>query len=181
MSIREKAKSKSPELITEWSNLLLGCKYCNSRKSNVTDLSNVNDYLFPDECNTAIAFTYKYGYPSVNENVINSIDGSGEMAKKAKNTFDLIKLGNKEAEDKRNIKRNEVYQIALSSLKRWKNIQCEDMKNQIVDTALANGFFSVWMEVFRDKPIVLNALIDGFPGTEKHFFDSNGRVLSKLK
>ena len=54
------------------------------------------------------------------------------------------------------------------------------MKNQIVDTALAYGFFSVWMEVFRDEPIVLNALTDRFPGTEKRFFNSDGNVLQVL-
>ena len=55
------SKSRNPELITEWSNLLLCCKYCNTRKSNKTSMDNVCDYLFPDECNTAIAFTYKLG------------------------------------------------------------------------------------------------------------------------
>lgn len=68
------SKSRSPELITEWSNLLLGCKYCNSRKKDKTDLNNISGYLFPDECNTAIAFTYKFGHPAVNINTINFID-----------------------------------------------------------------------------------------------------------
>ena len=35
----------------------------------------------------------------------------------------------------------------------------------LVRLALATGFFSVWMEVFRDNPAIRNRLIDAFPGT----------------
>ncbi|MFM7664504.1 MAG: hypothetical protein ACKO68_08245 [Bacteroidota bacterium] len=35
----------------------------------------------------------------------------------------------------------------------------------VVLLAQATGFFSVWMEVFRDDPSIRNRLIDAFPGT----------------
>lgn len=92
----------------------------------------------------------------------------------------MINLGNADPGDKRNRMRNQVYQTAVMSLQRWINYRCEDMKNQIIDTALANGFFSVWMEVFRNEPIVLNALISRFPGTEKRYFDSDGKAKPEL-
>ena len=43
---------------TAWSNLLLGCKYCNTRKSAKTTPQNVEDYLWPDTDNTALVFSY---------------------------------------------------------------------------------------------------------------------------
>ena len=33
---------------TEWKNLLLACKYCNTRKSNKTTSENKNDYARAD-------------------------------------------------------------------------------------------------------------------------------------
>ena len=59
------SKSKGGDL-TAWENLNLGCKYCNSRKSSKVTLNNKNDYLWPDEDNTAIAYLYTNGFPMVN-------------------------------------------------------------------------------------------------------------------
>lgn len=44
---------------TKWENLLLGCKYCNTRKSNKVTAENENEYLWPDRYNTALAFSYR--------------------------------------------------------------------------------------------------------------------------
>lgn len=41
---------------TAWSNLLLGCKYCNTRKAAKITPQNVGEYLWPDSDNTAVAF-----------------------------------------------------------------------------------------------------------------------------
>lgn len=49
------SKSKGGDK-TEWKNLLLACKYCNTRKSNKTTSENKNDYLWPDENNTELAY-----------------------------------------------------------------------------------------------------------------------------
>ena len=51
-----------------------------------------------------------------------------------------------------------------------------DMKNQIIMTALGDGFFSIWMEVFCDEPEILLALIEAFPtnyDSKKNFFDTS--------
>lgn len=50
------------------------------------------------------------------------------------------------------------------------------MKNQIIRTAKNAGFFSVWMEVFKEEPEMKNALLEAFPGTETRFFDLDGNV-----
>ena len=52
---------------TDWNNLLLGCKYCNTRKSKTTSPEDVDEYIWPDHDNTALAYTYQNGVPEVNE------------------------------------------------------------------------------------------------------------------
>ena len=42
------AKSKGGDL-TNWDNLLLGCKYCNTRKGDKVTPDNQSEYLWPDE------------------------------------------------------------------------------------------------------------------------------------
>ena len=79
---------------TAWSNLLLGCKYCNTRKSAKTTPQNVEDYLWPDTDNTALAFSYTNGIPVVNENVLKGLDPTGSCCQKAQNTYDMVDLGN---------------------------------------------------------------------------------------
>ena len=45
-----------------WSNLLLGCKYCNTRKAAKITPQNVGEYLWPDSDNTAVAFPIRMGF-----------------------------------------------------------------------------------------------------------------------
>ena len=87
------SKSKGGDK-TEWKNLLLACKYCNTRKSNKTTSENKNDYLWPDENNTELAYTYAGGIPRVNSPILLELDPSGNIAQKAEKLFELVELGN---------------------------------------------------------------------------------------
>ena len=40
-----------------------------------------------------------------------------------------------------------------------------EVSDAVILLAQATGFFSIWMEVFRDNPAIRNRLIDAFPGT----------------
>ena len=176
--VEHKAAKAANGSLTDWNNLLLACKYCNTRKGKKSGSVNINEYLWPDVYNTAIAFTYKDGVPEVNEKALNTIDQTGEALRKAKNLFELLKLDvlqHGAEKDKRNRKRNEVYEIAKESLSLWKEFECaKSIKTQITNNAKACGFFSVWMEVFREEPEMLEAFIEAFPGTRKECFDENG-------
>ena len=117
---------------TAWSNLLLGCKYCNSRKSAKTTPQNAEDYLWPDAANTAIAFSYTNGIPKVNAEVLNELDPTGSLCEKAQNTYDMVELGNepdlqpggkKQDKDRRFLNRNLSYNKALISLKNWNHVK----------------------------------------------------------
>jgi len=177
---------------TAWSNLLLGCKYCNTRKLDQVTPQNVEEYLWPDSDNTALAFSYTNGFPEVNEDTLNELDPTGSSCEKAKNTYKLVGLGNlpdieKGDRDRRALERNRAFHRALASLKLWSNVKDapesykSGMKEQMMMTAAAVGFFSVWMTVFSDEPQILQALIEKFSGTDKSYYDGNGKVKKILK
>ena len=69
---------------TAWSNLLLGCKYCNTRKAAKITPQNVGEYLWPDSDNTAVAFSYTNGIPKVNEDILSALDPTGICCEKAR-------------------------------------------------------------------------------------------------
>lgn len=169
--------------LTAWENLLLGCKYCNARKNAQVTPENVDDYMWPDQDNTALAYSYTGGIPTVNASVLNAVDPTGTKLAKAQKLFDLVKLANvptPRQKDKRFHERNRAYELALESLGNWQKAKASTpemmdvVKQQISYTARENGFFSVWMTVFADEPIMLNALINVFPGTNKAYFDEAG-------
>lgn len=172
---------------TAWSNLLLGCKYCNSRKNANTTPENVGEYLWPDTDNTALAFSYTNGIPKVNEDTLRELDLTGSYYEKAKNTYDMVDLGNepdihKGDKDRRFLNRNTAYHMALRSLENWNHVKDaselykNDMKKQIMMTATSVGFFSIWMTVFTDEPQILLALMENFPGTNKVYYDKDGKI-----
>ena len=178
------SKSKGGDL-TDWNNLNLGCKYCNTRKKAQTMPENKKNYLWPDEDNTAIAYSYINGIPKVNEELLIKLDSTGDYLKRARNTYKLVGLGNLpmgKDKDRRFGQRNTAYQKALNSLENWNHMKDlskeyqNDMKKQIVMTALGDGFFSIWMEVFCDEPEIRLALIEAFPGTNLNYYDEKGCV-----
>lgn len=52
------------------------------------------------------------------------------------------------------------------------------MRRQIVKTALAEGFFSIWMQVFDDDPTMRRMLLKSFQGTASDCFDPNTRPVT---
>lgn len=173
------AKSKGGAL-TDWNNLLLGCRYCNSRKGIQVTPTNVDNYLWPDKDNTALAYTYQGGIPKVNETALNHVDPTGERLTKAKNLFALVDLGNVPApwvKDRRFHQRNKAYELAVEALTDWQLAKTctsegkDVIKRLIVSNARGYGFFSVWMTVFVDEPDICKALLDAFPGTNHIYFD----------
>ena len=186
----KESKVKSPDKATSWENLLFGCKYCNTRKGDIVDKLNVDNYLWPDQDNTAIAYTYENGMPAVNATALMSVDPSGAALNKAYNLFHLVKLDhipNSRDKDRRFRLRNAVFERAKDSLEDYQRLKIANpdtasvFVKQIIRTALADGFFSVWTTVFNDEADVLNALIEAYPGTEKGFFDTNGQSKFILK
>ena len=121
----------------------------------------------------------------MNEELLIKLDSTGDYLKRARNTYNLVGLGNLPMgndRDRRFGQRNTAYQKALNSLEHWNHMKDlskeyqNDMKNQIIMTALGDGFFSIWMEVFCDEPEIRLALIEAFPGTNLNYYDEKGCV-----
>ena len=149
-------KSVEDDLEKEWSNLLLGCVNCNSRKS---DKNRSRDgYLWPDSDDTFGAFVYRSGgRVAVN-------DGLARAGhRKAEAPFDLVGLGETGTRtDRRRHKRRQAWDKAV----RVRDLIDDDKSRIIaVEVALGTGFFSVWMAVFRDDEDMRNRLVRAFPGT----------------
>ena len=86
------SKSKGGSKL-RWENLLLACKQCNTRKGSVTGEDNIEEYAWPDEMNTAIAYSYDNGIPRVNSVLLDELDPSRIASAKATALFQLVHLG----------------------------------------------------------------------------------------
>ena len=149
-------KSVEDELETEWSNFLLGCVNCNSRKSCRND--SRQGYSWPDSDDTFAAFVYRSGgRVSVNDTL-----AQGEY-RKASALFGLVGLGEMGTRtDRRRRKRHQAWEQAVMVRDL---INDENSRVLAVNVALGTGFFSVWMEVFHDDENMRQRLIEEFPGT----------------
>lgn len=162
--------------LTEWDNLLLACKYCNTRKSNLVAKGEKENYLWSDEDDTFHPYSYSNGIAQINEEYLKSTDS--DYAEHARKLFELVKLGNVPNErnkDRRFFWRNEAYNDAVDSKEGWIKVRETKqksvfLKNMII-AAKNSGFFSTWMEVFKDDEEVKRALIDEFNGTRKEIFE----------
>lgn len=161
------SKSKDDSLKLEWENFLIGCKTCNGIKSAKTE--NRDGYPFPDKYNTAYLFTYENGKVKIRE------DLSDEDKKKAKNLFNLVNLGRSKdtsnKADDRLIARRKAYEKALESLNDYEELPELQMARQIGRSP--EGFFSVWVEVFKDYPEVKKVILETVPGTAMECYDTN--------
>ena len=149
-------KSVCRKLETEWTNFLLGCVNCNSRKLNKNKTRR--GYLWPDSDDTFSAFVYRSGgRVSVNNEL------AQDRVRKAGALFDLVGLGGMgRRTDRRRHKRRQAWDQAV----KVRNLINDDNSRVLaVEVALGTGFFSVWMEVFHDDKDMRERLIAAFPGT----------------
>ena len=156
------ATKDDQERALDWNNFLLACTNCNSTKSN-HDVT-LDDYVWPDRDNTFRAFEYDVG------GVVREHRGAAsDIQKKARAMIALLGLDKmpnvNRASDRRWFNRREVWDIANRSKDRITRNDSEELREQVVDSALGHGFWSVWMTVFHDDPDMLRRFIEAFPGT----------------
>ncbi|MDR2756137.1 MAG: HNH endonuclease [Planctomycetaceae bacterium] len=160
-------KSKHPELELVWENFLLACHICNSIKG--TNDIKVSDFFLPDKDNTFTIFEYFQAGIIINDS-LNSQD-----REKAERTLQLVGLNRLNGEDNRFIDFVETWNLVLRYKEKWYKNPSTDIIESIVDLAKESGHFSIWMTVFADNPDIKKRLINAFPGTEKKWFDEEGR------
>lgn len=169
-------KDPVPALRNEWTNFLLGCGNCNSSKGATP--VNVADYLWPDIDNTLRAFEYGIGGL-----VRPSPHVPAAVQAKAQQSILLTGLdkdpGNPNVDrrptskDKRWRRRLEASQLAERSRQRLEENDTPQMREQIVETALGRGMFSIWYHTFVGDVDMRRRLRQAFVGTAPVCFDPN--------
>lgn len=161
------ATAAMPERELEWGNFLLACTNCNSSKGDKDVV--LADYLWPDRDDTFGALRYSEG------GVVDSAPGVQKA--RADRLINLVGLRKQpdtaEASDRRWMNRREAWDRAVRAKDRLAKCPtgyADHMREQIVDTAHAKGFWSVWMTVFADDPAMRNRLLNALPGTNSAFF-----------
>lgn len=179
--IQPKALPAYMFLIGNWENFLLGCPNCNSTKG---DRDVVPDTLYlPDRDNTFLVFKYTADGRVVPANHLSIL-----QQKIAHDTLKLVGLDkpiSKITDENGRIvaidrvgQRMEVWGIAEESRDDLQQKPSEQLRRSIVRTAVAYGFFSIWMQVFANDIDMRRRLIDAFPGTAQDCFDANTQAVS---
>ncbi len=172
-------KSLVPALALTWSNFLLACVNCNSCKG-ATPIA-VLDYLWPDTDNTLQAFEYGAG------GVVNPRSTlSAPLGAKARASASLVGLDRVPGgpvlpthNDLRWLKRFETWRKANDALRRLAQNDTAELREQIVDTALATGLFSIWWTVFTADSNMRSRLRAAFVGTCPNSFDAGGNLQAR--
>lgn len=158
------AAAVMPDRALDWNNFLLACTNCNSTKGD-TDVV-LEDYLWPDRDDTFHALRYSVG------GLVGSSPGNDQA--KAEELLKLVGLRKtpdaEEASDRRWLNRREAWELAVRAKERLARCPSDDMREQILETAQAKGFWSVWMTVFADDAIMRVGLLAACPGTQSEYF-----------
>jgi uncharacterized protein (TIGR02646 family) len=167
-------KSKNSDLETSWDNFLLACKPCNIIKDNNND--DRIGYVFPDTDNTS--FLYEYSITGVK--VRDDLDDAIKVL--ATKTFNLVKLNRKLDTSGRSDDR------AMARLNSWHKAQ--DALNDLIESPSpamtratarsCNGFFSMWIQLFKDYPEVKKAILENVNGTALDCYDEDFSPIDEI-
>ncbi|WP_338846611.1 HNH endonuclease [Massilia sp. W12] len=171
-------KSRHKDLALEWDNFLLACVNCNSSKGSKPVLRPPHakhTHLWPDEHNTLLAFKYIGGWVEV------GLARDHPAFSLAEETVQLLGLDKYEGNpdpnrqpteaDRRWSTREIVRSVAERSRQNLRNADSPFMRDQIIQTALARGGFSIWFATFADDADMQQRLLDAFPSSAKNCFD----------
>jgi uncharacterized protein (TIGR02646 family) len=176
-------KSRLAALRNAWSNFLLGCVNCNSCKGH--SRISLRDYLWPDSDNTLRALEYTDGglirpNPAL----------SRTFRAKARATIKLTGLdrvpGNVEVRrrpskaDRRWLRRVEAWQLAVKDRQRLVTNDSPEVRELIVENAVARGMFSIWWTVFTGEADMRRRLREAFVGTDGGSFDAGEDVQRRV-
>jgi hypothetical protein len=167
-------------LRTAWSNFLLGCVNCNSCKGDTP--VTLTDHYWPDADNTLRAFEYLAGgIVAANSSL------STEQAVKAAATLALTGIdrhpGNTTRPptpaDRRWEGRREVWALAQRCVQQLANNNSPEVRELIVEVALARGIFSIWWTVFEHDVDMRRRFRKAFRGTAAICFDQAERAVPR--
>lgn len=154
--------------LLNWDNFLLACTNCNSTKGDAD--VNLPDYVWPDTDNTFRAFIYSKG------GVVTAASGAVNI--QSQNMISLVGLDKSpdtsSASDRRWNNRREAWDMAEMAKRRLASRDIVELREQIADTVFAEGYWSIWMTVFKDDSDMLCRFINRITGTSTTCFDHTG-------
>lgn len=170
-------KKKNPTLARNWSNLLLACSYCNPTKGDEDVV--LSEYFWPDTDNTARAFVYDTDRAPQIAPGLSPADQVVAQRTLALTGIDREPGGHSQpsAKDRRWQKRREAWGVALQARRNISDNDTPQLRDAVVMSAIARGFWSVWMQVFNDDPDMRRRLINAFTGTAINCFGSDTRFI----
>ncbi len=158
-----------------WDNFLLGCVNCNSTKGHRDVV--LADVLLPDRDNTGAAYEYTMDGRIAVANHLT--EPQTTMAARTlalvgldKRASTVINSNGQLVAIDRVAQRMEAWLIAEESKRDLQARPSEELRRQVVRTAIALGFFSIWLTVFADDIAVRTLLIAEFPGTATDCYDT---------
>jgi uncharacterized protein (TIGR02646 family) len=172
--IQPKALLAYAALVGRWDNFLLACVNCNSTKGDRDVV--LADVVLPDRDNSDKAFVY-----AADGSIAGTPTFSPPLRAKANATLALCGLDKaasrvRDANGRfvaidRSRQRQDAWAIAEDAKASLATARTPVVIQLIVNLALAQGFFSVWMTVFASDLDVRRALIAAFPGTATTCYD----------
>jgi hypothetical protein len=166
-------KVGNPSLEREWTNFLLACPNCNSTKGTKIDTqADVDAHLWPHADRTFEAFEYDGGVVRVANQLSNEFETRAHATAEMVGLFrrpgyGMTREQDNRASDRRWLERMEAWDDAIIARDDLHQCDTPEMRRQIVRSAQARGFWSVWMTVFADDPSMRDALCEAFPGTAR--------------
>ncbi|WDE06874.1 HNH endonuclease [Thalassomonas viridans] len=171
-------KKYHEDLELAWENFLLACTNCNSTKGDEDPA--LEDILWPHLDNTFRAFAYG------EEGRVKPAEGlSSELKRKAEAMIALTGLAvtpdRQTASDRRWLNRQEAWREAVAAKEDLLESDTPAMRRQIIRTARAKGYWSIWMTIFHDDIDMLTRLIqqENFAGTAQGCFDASAEPIAR--
>lgn len=163
MSIEHiKHRDAFPKLASSWTNFLLACGYCNSRKrAKSPEAPYRKRYVWPHIHNTLLAFDVPLAGGSPGTVQVNSSLQDPVLKTRAQALIDLYALEAQSTSDGgadvRFIER--MAAVHMAATRRVEYDRGQATAQAVVDMAKVSGFFSVWFKVFADVPQIKALLI----------------------
>ena len=153
-----KPQTHFPRLQNQWENFLLICNYCNSEKLAMIPKNYRTDYFWPHLNNTLLAFDFNFTANVIpNTKLTNPVDI--DRANRLIALYGLDKRTSSDGSpDPRWVERAKALYLAINRKSEY--LSGRATLDAIVDFAVATGFFSVWLKIFDNIPVVRAALIN---------------------
>ena len=153
-----KSRFKYSRLSNSWTNFLLICVYCNSRKGAAeVVVPYKHNYYWPHIANTLKAYSI-----STEQLVEVGCNLNPHQQERAQRLIGLYKLNESTTDDgaidQRHRMRIKAFTFATRRLEEYLGGKCSIQA--VIDNAVSSGFFSLWYQIFSSQPLVLRALID---------------------